>query len=68
MRVQVSLVASLLEQKQGVVHIPEAADQAGIPFHTAQAAAQSIGVSIKKEGFSGGWTWRLPKAQAEPRR
>ena len=43
-----------------VINIREEADAAGLAWGTIRRAQDSLRITSEKDGFSGGWSWRLP--------
>ncbi|MFZ0660874.1 MAG: AAA family ATPase, partial [Candidatus Binataceae bacterium] len=58
-------------EKHPSAKVIDAARAAGIKYPTLDKAARGLGVERRKDGFDGGWTWRLcselnPESSAQP--
>ena len=54
------LKALLADGPVPVINIREEADAAGLAWGTIRRAQDSLRITSEKDGFSGGWSWRLP--------
>lgn len=59
------LEQTLTQEQRAVTEIVEKGDQSGFDRRTLQRAFKEMGGVPHKEGFDGGWSWSLPKVDAD---